>query len=234
MENNKKINFEISNLQIIDDGILNSLGLETAHNFSESNFSESNFVSNVKLDLSSAPTNANIDLSFEGDSGKAKANHNAGRFVSINGIYKKQGFFKEGTIKNVVQATTVVFKNERGLHKGKAIIFADGTASNPAKWDKIGSSHMDGEEHANMVSNVKLDLSTANNASVDLDFEGEEHANMVSNVKLDLSSAPTNANIDLGFEGNKEKCSCGNSNCSGCDGSKGCGCGCGSSNCSGK
>ena len=122
---------------------------------------DSNFTSNVGLDLSADggqsnfSSNIGLDLGFDGDSnmvgiGKAKSTQESGKFVNEGGIYTRKGFHKIGTVKHVKEITTVDFKYPNGkVEKRKIIIFADGTGSNPAKWENTSS---------NFSSNVGLDL----------------------------------------------------------------------------
>jgi hypothetical protein len=71
--------------------------------------------------------------------GKARALKNTGRFVNHNGIYRKEGHHTKGTEKRVADVRVVRLLNPKlgFVEKRNVLIFADGTAGAPNKWENV-------------------------------------------------------------------------------------------------
>lgn len=71
--------------------------------------------------------------------GKARALKNTGRYVNHNGIFRKEGHYEKGTEKRVVDVRMVRFFHPvlKRVEKRNVLIFGDGTAGAPNKWENI-------------------------------------------------------------------------------------------------
>jgi hypothetical protein len=134
----------------------------------------------------------NASSSFDGVSGLAKAKVKTGRFINAGGYFKRNGFYVPGTKKSVVAVKSVPFYCVRTKTKSQRnlLIFDDGTAGAPNKWDNLNASY------SNLVNESLLDGLTENTSL--LEFEGN-YSNLTNESLLDGLTENTSL---LEFEGN--------------------------------
>jgi hypothetical protein len=137
---------------------------------------------NFKTDpKSSFTSNIGLDLGFDGDSnfvgkGKATSTQQAGKFVSTNNVFERVAVHPKGKTKKVVDIRVVDFKHANGkVQKRKILIFADGTGSNPAKWENVSS--FDGSQS---IAASMLDFSGGNSNLLDSDIVSKFSGNRIS------------------------------------------------------